>query len=423
MAEKRIKDLAGTATTPANDDYLAIDGATNKTRKILASGIPVTASQISDAGAVGRAVLQAGTSPTINNILWEARTGAFTAVSGGRYVATGTFTVTNPASGNNGEMFQVVVASGTVTVNGVAYAASRWPITVARVAGSWTTLANSITENLTLGGNLTVNGNTVIGDASGDSLTITAGSVTASNISNPGATSLLNRQLMPWEALMTQGFIFPCTHNQATTTTASGGTIVNADQRITLNATTTASSAAHVRFAPNVQVNSSYTGSQMSWSYPIGFYLTLASGSFDANNTACVQLGRAQGTTGALLSGKGIGLFKTSISGSAVKFKLIAHDGTSLTESAEFLIAANGDWNYVIVVSNGSGGVSCYLSTSPAIGTRPTLVASISGGPTGAAPGGQNSMFEAFVVNSGTPASGNEAIAIRNPGIFYSITP
>jgi hypothetical protein len=90
--------------------------------------------------------------PATNNILWQIRTTAFTAASGGRYVANGTFTVTNPASGNNGEMFQVVVASGTVTVNGVAYGASRWPVTVARVAGAWTSLANTLTENLTLNG-------------------------------------------------------------------------------------------------------------------------------------------------------------------------------------------------------------------------------------------------------------------------------
>jgi hypothetical protein len=90
--------------------------------------------------------------PATNNILWQIRTSAFTAVSGGRYVCNGTFTVTNPASGNDGELFQVVVASGTVTVNGVAYGASRWPVTVARISGAWTTLANTLTENLTLNG-------------------------------------------------------------------------------------------------------------------------------------------------------------------------------------------------------------------------------------------------------------------------------
>ena len=39
MAEKRISQITETATEVAADDYLALDGATNGTRKILASGI------------------------------------------------------------------------------------------------------------------------------------------------------------------------------------------------------------------------------------------------------------------------------------------------------------------------------------------------------------------------------------------------
>lgn len=35
----RIKDLTTTASSPASDDYLAIDGATNGTRKIAASSL------------------------------------------------------------------------------------------------------------------------------------------------------------------------------------------------------------------------------------------------------------------------------------------------------------------------------------------------------------------------------------------------
>jgi hypothetical protein len=37
MADKRIKDLAQTATSPAVDDYVVLDGATNKSRKMLAT--------------------------------------------------------------------------------------------------------------------------------------------------------------------------------------------------------------------------------------------------------------------------------------------------------------------------------------------------------------------------------------------------
>lgn len=39
MANTRIKDISTTASAAANDDYLAIDGSTNGTRKILTSNL------------------------------------------------------------------------------------------------------------------------------------------------------------------------------------------------------------------------------------------------------------------------------------------------------------------------------------------------------------------------------------------------
>lgn len=39
MATTRIKDISTTATQAASDDYLALDGTTNGTRKILASNV------------------------------------------------------------------------------------------------------------------------------------------------------------------------------------------------------------------------------------------------------------------------------------------------------------------------------------------------------------------------------------------------
>jgi hypothetical protein len=137
--------------------------------ELLEVGVPGPQGPKGDTGDVGPAgpTIADANAPATNNILWQIRTTAFTAVSGGRYVCNGTFTVTNPATGNNGELFQVVVASGTVTVNGVAYGASRWPVTVARVAGAWTTLANTLTENLTLNGtNSTAPNQTASSDSS-----------------------------------------------------------------------------------------------------------------------------------------------------------------------------------------------------------------------------------------------------------------
>ena len=39
MSNIRIKDLETTATAASNDDYIALDGSTNGTRKILASSV------------------------------------------------------------------------------------------------------------------------------------------------------------------------------------------------------------------------------------------------------------------------------------------------------------------------------------------------------------------------------------------------
>ena len=39
MSNIRIKDLTSTASSPSNDDYIALDGSTNGTRKILASNL------------------------------------------------------------------------------------------------------------------------------------------------------------------------------------------------------------------------------------------------------------------------------------------------------------------------------------------------------------------------------------------------
>ena len=39
MSNIRIKDLETTATSASSDDYVAIDGTTNGTRKILASDV------------------------------------------------------------------------------------------------------------------------------------------------------------------------------------------------------------------------------------------------------------------------------------------------------------------------------------------------------------------------------------------------
>lgn len=78
----RIKDLATTATSPANDDYIAIDGATNGTRKIPASEIGGggTSDDITNESTVSGATVTAALS-SLNDQIANLEGGAPTAVS------------------------------------------------------------------------------------------------------------------------------------------------------------------------------------------------------------------------------------------------------------------------------------------------------------------------------------------------------
>jgi hypothetical protein len=122
----------------------------------------------------------------------EVRTSGFTAAIGGRYIARGTFTVTDPSGTTAGQEYSVVIGSGSVTIGGVAFAASRFPVIRQYNGSAWETLAQVINGAVTIGGNLTVQGNTVLGDASGDTLTITSQTVTASNANGTAAGSIAN---------------------------------------------------------------------------------------------------------------------------------------------------------------------------------------------------------------------------------------
>lgn len=81
----------------------------------------------------------------------EYKSSDFTAEAYGRYHTTnaGTLVVTNPSTGALGDIFDVVIATGSATINGVTYTASRFPIevicTVAGTPGTWVTPAATVT--------------------------------------------------------------------------------------------------------------------------------------------------------------------------------------------------------------------------------------------------------------------------------------
>lgn len=120
-------------------------------------------------------------------LFYDYRTSAFTAARGGKYICAGTFTVTNPSHGGPGDVYQVIVLSGTVTICGVPHGPSRFPVIVAYNGSSWVLLSNAHVV-----GDLTINGSATLGDASGDSLIINAATLTAPNATDTSSNRLAN---------------------------------------------------------------------------------------------------------------------------------------------------------------------------------------------------------------------------------------
>jgi hypothetical protein len=82
---------------------------------------------------------------------YKTGTGSFNAVAFGRYhtSSTGTIVVNNPTgTPTEGDMFDVLIASGNAMINNTTYAASRFPIQVVYTSGAWITPAANVTGTL-----------------------------------------------------------------------------------------------------------------------------------------------------------------------------------------------------------------------------------------------------------------------------------
>lgn len=77
----------------------------------------------------------AGTGATISK-----QSANFTATSGNRFVTSGTITVTDPASPTTGDIYEVIVQSGTTTIGGAAFSAGSLEIVRYYNGTAWATL-------------------------------------------------------------------------------------------------------------------------------------------------------------------------------------------------------------------------------------------------------------------------------------------
>ena len=80
------------------------------------------------------------------------KTTDFNADINGRYTVSGTATVTDPAGTTAGQIYSVVIGSGTATIGGVAYAPSRVEVIREYSGSAWVTLSPVFADNTTLNG-------------------------------------------------------------------------------------------------------------------------------------------------------------------------------------------------------------------------------------------------------------------------------
>jgi hypothetical protein len=255
-------------------------------------------------------------------------------------------------------MFQVVVASGTVTVNGVAYGASRWPVTVARVAGAWTTLANTLTENLTLNGTNS-----------------TAPSQQASSDSSLMTRSLVDNEFFRRVNKYSEHEIYTFTTAMLTTIGGSASPII----------VTGAADAPAWSYRPTNSV-----ASANNYQALIGVYLQLSNGAnrsiknwskrsalsirhlhlSSAGTTRYYWGPQASNWVGGALAVRGIGFEIVNNSVFAT-----CHNGTTKTTAASGVALSNQIFYGLHIESDGAGGVRWWVD-----GAEQTA---LTGGPTG----------------------------------------
>lgn len=120
MADKRIKDLATTAITPATGDYLVMDGATNGTRKIDANlfaiddELPLTASFIYDSSYAVVAMIYGDIPNNFASFL----------SSGSTVIGTSVTSIGNYGFSDNLEVTSVLIPTSVTSIGNYAFAYS-----------------------------------------------------------------------------------------------------------------------------------------------------------------------------------------------------------------------------------------------------------------------------------------------------------
>ncbi len=261
----------------------------------------------------------------------------------------------------------------------------------ASAAGVVTTGTQTLAGDKTFSGAISVNGNATLGDASGDSVTITAATVTAANATAVGTTAIANVGTLDarYPSLTTANLPVTTTGTLSplsTATALSGSTTATASFSYSIRAAASnAGSAVTARFYLPCSVSAAgNNGGQIDWSKKVVMGAQIYSAG------TLYQPGTCRLFFGSSSSYVPTSDPATKCVGwrwSARAIYAIMYDGTTYSEpgsNATFFNSTNthrGEY-WLLIVGNGSGGFTWYANGSQ--------VASTSSGPTGTTANSEN---------------------------------
>ncbi len=302
------------------------------------------------------------------------RSSNFTAATGVRYMTTATLTITDPGTATLGDNYEVMVASGTCTIGGVAFAPSRIEVIRYFNGTSWV------------------------------SSPLESSSQTAAT-----ASSLMTRSLVGDEQFFNIWNVFRPVPNPATGSLRATASINSDGLFYNLNinpGNSVAASYGRVSLSRGCNAIHFIQGGGIRFGRRLGVMLRgvhVYAGTTDATTVSRLIVGGNGGVPATSdsppLTSQGFG-FEFGANGTTASIRAFAHDGTSLTIGAWVSATSITIQNYGII-SDGLGNISLLQGAQ---GARPSVISTITGGPTttGSA---TNNYIDHVVVNNSTSNS------------------
>jgi len=228
----------------------------------------------------------------------------------------------------------------------------------------------------TVTGSVLVDGNTTLGDASGDSVTINAGTVTAANATDVSSNRLANVGALDDRYLgipsSSRATVIPL--SDLTVTSGSGGGVLRSGGAMALQIDATNSSYATAESNYLCPINADSTGNHgFSFSDPFTVIFQMK-GSFPSSTTNSAlrvivggETGGVQGpTTMDPPNYKSLGLEFVVGSTSIYQLRLFTHDGTTLTYGSTTVLTdlSLGDGAMTVIISGNGTTLKCRFIAS-----------------------------------------------------------